>query len=55
MTNITYHQVETMDTNMRIVFEFPSASANENQIKQEVNAILIAALHEQLQKMSVAL
>lgn len=53
MTNATtYHKKEIEQGGMKVVFEFPEASENDNQIKQEVKEILKGALQEQLKKIS---
>lgn len=50
MANTTYQQLEKNYSGMKVILEFPEQTKNEEAIKQEVNIILISALHEQLRK-----
>lgn len=48
----TYNQIEMEKGGMKVIFEFPKKSEQEETIKQEVKGILYSTLHEQLAKIS---
>lgn len=53
MSNTSSYQTKEMKKNgMKMIFEFPTTTANDNQIKQEVKEILKGALEEHLKKIS---
>lgn len=52
MNTTTYQQTEIKRGGMRVVFECPDYSEEDNKIKSEVKEILSNALQEHLKKIS---
>lgn len=52
MIDSTYIRKESFRSGMKVVYEFPSATDDENKIEQEVKDILKHTLQEQLKKIS---
>ena len=48
MYNSEFQTEQSIYGGMKIVFEFPTESKEDAQIKREVNSIMMSALHEQL-------
>lgn len=52
MSDKTYIKKESFRNGMKVVYEFPSFTTEDNKIQQEVKDILIHTLQEQLKKIS---